>query len=66
MTTERVELVTGEHFFSDDHWRTVWRDRTQVGLPPRRVTLRVEIDRVRFIALVQYGGGRDEQRRARR
>jgi hypothetical protein len=52
---EVVELVTGEVYFSDDHWMTIWRHG-------RRRAFEVvgeAADRVRFIALVAHGGGRD-------
>ena len=64
MSREKVELVTGDVFFSDDGWATVWKE----GRGPRnyRVTDKDEADRIRYIALVQHGGGRDDEPRRKR
>jgi hypothetical protein len=58
---ETVELVTGETYCSDDHWRTIW---WVTGGKARRVILdKAEADRIRYIATVQHGGGRNEEAR---
>lgn len=55
---ETVELVDGSVYASSDHWVTVYR-RTGRGAV-KVVKDRAEADRVRFIAVVQHGGGRDD------
>lgn len=55
---ETVELVTGDVFYSDDNWVTVWRrdPHGQVrAVGPTRA------DHIRYLALVKYGGGRDDE-----
>lgn len=52
--TESVELVDGRVYLSNDDWVTVYR----MG-KPRPITGH-EADRIRYIAAVQHGGGRDE------
>jgi len=56
LNREWVELVTGDKFWSDDHWITAWKLK---GLYGERVEGKA-LDRVRYIALVAYGGGRDD------
>ena len=56
---ETVELVTGEKYFSTDHWVTIWQSRG-LGRSHRKLLSKPEIDRVRYIALVAHGGGRDD------
>jgi hypothetical protein len=56
---ETVELVTGEVFFSDDHWRTIWKLSLGGSGLSRPVTGKAA-DRIRYVALVQHGGGRDD------
>ena len=52
-----VELIGGEVYFSDDNWRTVWRRHANGQVRP---LAGIPADRIRYIALVQHGGGRDE------
>lgn len=70
-TRETVELVTGETYSSDDHWVRVWklgpirqtREHRSKGWRNRSwslVTNKGEADRIRYIALVAHGGGRDD------
>lgn len=60
MKRETVELVDGSVYFSDDHWRTIDEDMfADQGGGSRRLKGK-EADRIRYIALVQHGGGRDE------
>jgi len=58
---ETVELIDGSVFVSDDHWVTVYRIPLggRGGLTP---VVGKRADEVRYIALVQHGGGRDEVR----
>jgi len=65
---EKVELLGGAIYWSDDDWATIWRHyRRPAGRygvrhedVPQRVTDKHEADRVRYIAVVQYGGGRND------
>jgi hypothetical protein len=58
-TRQTVELVSYETFFSDDNWQTVWK-RISPG-HARVVADKTEADRIRYIAVVKYGGGRDDE-----
>lgn len=57
---ETVELVNHQTYFSDDNWETVWKisDSERGGVSP--VTDKVEADRIRYIAVIKYGGGRND------
>jgi hypothetical protein len=57
---EKVELVTGEVYFSDDRWATVWKRQAGRRAVHRLIHDKAEADRIRFIAVVAHGGGRDE------
>lgn len=59
---ETVELVTGERYYSDDHWRNIFKV-VGGGSLGRQITGKA-VDRIRYIALVQHGGGRDETKGA--
>jgi hypothetical protein len=62
---EFVELVEGRRvYFSDDHWVTVWETRG-LGSSHRKVLDKAEADRIRYIAVIQHGGGRDDAKKAR-
>lgn len=61
LAREWVELVTGERFFSTDHWVTVWKERGS-GRAHRVILDKAEADRIRYIAAVQHGGGRNDRR----
>lgn len=65
MKRETVELVSGDTYWSDDHWVTVnqYQGRRGLSVMSRRVTDKAEADRIRFIATVQHGGGRNDARR---
>ena len=55
---ETIETVDGTQYWSDDNWQTIWwvtPKKQQV----RKVTGQ-RADRVRFLAIHKYGGGRDD------
>lgn len=59
MTPKRVtlELVNHDQFMTDDNWETIWK---KVSSAWKRVTSKAECDRIRFIAIVAFGGGRND------
>ena len=48
---DKVEMVDGRVYFSDDNWQTVWRQRR--GTSHRIVTDKEEADFARFLAVSQ-------------
>lgn len=58
---EMVETIGRKVYFSDDHWVTVWEARG-MGRSHRKVLDKTEADRIRFLAVVQHGGGRDDRK----
>jgi hypothetical protein len=56
---EVVELVDGSTYWSDDNWVTVW-GRLRKGSRAYKQTKETS-DRIRFIAVCQHGGGRNDE-----
>jgi len=57
---ETVELIDGSVYYSDDHWRNIFK--VVAGGSLGRQISGKRVDEIRYIALVQHGGGRDEVR----
>jgi hypothetical protein len=62
---ETIEMVDGSVYYSDDHWVTIYKVALGGQGGARKVTGSTA-DRVRYIAVLQHGGGRDDKRRARK
>jgi len=59
MARETVETVMGEVFWSDDNWVTVWKLALGGQGGERKLTGKAA-DRVRYLAVIKYGGGRND------
>lgn len=65
MMRETVELVTGDVYWSDDHWVTVMKAALGGLGGGRRITGK-DADRIRYIAAVQHGSGRNDPKTKKR